>query len=313
MRVSDALQGVLTLLLLIAAGAYMTRRHYLNEETEGKLSTLTLRFSAPCLLFLNCRDNLSLELLSRMGFTLFIPPLTILASCALGWGAARLFRVPAGNRGLFLVLFSMSNTIFIGLPVCMAIFGERALPLVSVYFPFNLFCFWTLGAMGLSKDGGAAFRFDFQTARRIFSPPLLGALLGTAFALLGWNLPGFLSEALRHIGSLTTPVSMFVTGSILMRMGKSAFAVPREGWLALSGRFLIAPGLTLASCLLLNAPPLTTQVFTLEAAMPAMSQSLLVARSVGANHRLAAQMITLTTLIGLALTPLLVYLLTLVT
>lgn len=309
MLVSNALQGVLTLLVCIALGVYMAKRGYLTEDMEARLSVLTLRFSVPCLLFLNCQSYLSLDLLRSMGWTLLIPLLTILGGWLLGMLIARFFHIRQENRGLFLVMFSLSNTIFIGLPVCMAIFGEDALPLIATYFPCNTLVFWTLGAMSLARDGGAPFTFGLKTLRQVFSPPLVGALLGALFALTGITTPGFITEALRHVGNLTTPVTLFVTGAILTRMGREALKLSKEGVLTLFGRLLLLPSLCIALSLLMGAAPLTTQVYTVETAMPVMSQSMLVARTYGANHKLAAQMITITTLVGLLYVPLLMLIL----
>ena len=310
MLVENAFQGVLTLLICIVVGFVMAKTKYLDESMEAKLSKLTLHFSVPCLLFLNCQTYISRELLAEMGWGLLIPAITVSACYGLGLLLAHVFRIEKSNRGLFLIMFSMANTFFIGLPVCLAIFGEESLPLVAAYFPFNMLLFWTLGAMGLAKDGGQAFRFSLKTLKNVFSPPLVGALLGAAFALLEIPLPAFIGEAMQHLGNLTTPITLLLAGCILARMGKDALSIGREGVLTLVGRFLVSPALSLLLCLLIGTPTLMTQVYTMESAMPVMTQSMLAARVYGANHKLAAQMITLTTILGLAWVPLLMWVLT---
>ena len=311
--VGDAFQGVLTLLVCITVGFSATKMGYLDENLEARISKLSLHFAVPCLLFLNCQTYISRDLLAEMGWRLLIPGLTILVCYGLGLLLVWLFRIGRSNRGLFLVMFSMSNTIFIGLPVCQAIFGEAALPLVAAYFPSNTLLFWTLGVMELARDGGQTFTLGRKTLAQVFSPPLIGALAGAAFALLNIPLPGFLREAVRHLGNLTTPLALLLTGCILARMGKDALRLSREGVLTILGRLAVAPAVSIALCSLMGASPFITQVFTMEAAMPVMIQSMLLARVYGANHKLAAQMITLTTLLGLLWIPFLTWVLTWVT
>ncbi|MDR1735308.1 MAG: AEC family transporter, partial [Oscillospiraceae bacterium] len=211
--VASAFSGVLTLLLLIGAGILAVKLGYISEETETKLSKFTLHFSVPCLLFLNCLTYISRELISEYGLILLVPFLIMLIGYGLSLAVGKLAKIPRENFGLFCVMFSLSNTIFIGLPVCTAIFGDQALPLVAAYFPFNTLMFWTLGAMGLAKDGGAKFKPGLGTVKTVLSPPLIGALLGAAFALLEiGELPGFITEGIRYMGNLTTPVACILAG-----------------------------------------------------------------------------------------------------
>ncbi|MDR0249326.1 MAG: AEC family transporter [Oscillospiraceae bacterium] len=309
--VANAFSGVLTLLLCIGAGVLAVRLGYLDEDAETRLSRLTLHFSVPCLLFMSCLDHINLPLLEELGFALLLPGLIILLSWVLAAGLGKLFRVKKENFGLYCVMFSMSNTIFIGLPVCLAIFGERALPLVSAYFPFNTLAFWTLGAAGIAADGGHAGRPKARgrALANIFSPPLAGALTGAACAIFAVRLPAFVSDALRYMGNMTVPAALLLAGCTVTRMGRDVLRPGREGALTVAGRFVAAPLISYALCVAVAAPPLVTQVFTVESAMPVMSQSMLVARAYSANHKLAAQMITLTTLLCLPYVPLLMFLL----
>ena len=112
------------MLLCIGAGILAEKLGFIDEGTETKLSKFTLSFSVPCLLFLNCQTYMSRALFSELGLALLVPALTILLSWVLAVAVGKLFRVRRENFGLFCVMFSMSNTIFIGLPVCLTIFGD---------------------------------------------------------------------------------------------------------------------------------------------------------------------------------------------
>lgn len=309
MSVGSALQGVLMLLSLIGAGFYMARRRFLTEELEGALATLALRFSIPALLFVSTADYITPAFLAEAGSFLLIPFGCMLAGFGLGLLLARLFPVPRRGRGVFLVMFALSNSIFIGLPVCLAIFGEEAMPYVVSYFPANTLFFWTLGNLGIAADGGKKPKGLSDVLKQIFSPPFLGFLAGLAAALTGLALPPFIPQALSYLGGLTVPISLLTTGAMLSRMGRDALRLPVAGCLTLLGRFLLIPGLTLGVCLLFGAPPLMTGVFTMTAAMPVMSQCVIMARVHGADGRLASQMLTVSTLLSLAFIPLWVLLL----
>ncbi len=300
---SDALQGVLMLLVLILVGVLMARRGVLTDAVEKTLSRIAIGFAIPALLCTTTISRLSVDFLGETGWFLLLPFAVLLIGYALAMGLCRLFRVPSTRRGVFCMMFSMSNAVFIGLPVIQALFGEEALPWVVTYFPSNTVIFWTLGNLGILRDGGGAGKSG-GLLKKIFSPPLLGFLAGLAIVLSGIQLPPFALSALTYLGGLTVPISLLTTGAALSRMGKASLRVPREGWLALSGRLVIMPGLTLGACLLLGAPPDMTAVYTMLSAMPVMSQGVIMARNAGADYELASQMLTLSTLVSLAWIPL---------
>ena len=297
------------MLIIIGVGFLAAKLGFVEEETEVKLSKLTLNFSVPCLLFVSCLNHINRELILELGFLLLIPALIILSGYLISIAVGKLFRIKRANFGLFCVMFSMSNAIFIGLPICLMIFGEEALPLVAAYFPFNALLFWTIGAAGIAVDVGKKEKLRLAAVKQVFSPPLIGAIFGAIFALASIPLPLFLVDAMRYLGNLTTPIACILVGCTVFNMGKGMLHLTREGKLTLVGRFIVSPLIALGLCLIFKAPAMVTNVFTLEAAMPVMSQCMLLARSKGANHRLAAQMVAVTAVVAMLYVPGLVFLL----
>lgn len=315
--VSGALQGVLMLLTLIAVGVVLTKTGLISEAMESGLARLALLVFIPCNLFQTSLTYMNAELLANMGHLLWLPLAVMLCGYFLGYPVAALFRIPRANRGLFRVMFGLSNAVFIGLPVCLAIFGEASMPIATVYFFSNTLVFWTFGVAGIASDGGRSYPVGPKALVKVFSPPLIGALLGAVLALLGVALPKFLTDSVSYLGGMNVPTSLLLTGAVLSRMGKGALRLGREAVLTLLGRTLVQPALMLGACLLFRAlglmdnvdASLVTGVFVVEAAMPVMNQSLLMAKAYGANSGLAAQMLTLTTLVSVAWIPLMVFLL----
>ncbi|MDR2547627.1 MAG: AEC family transporter [Lachnospiraceae bacterium] len=306
MLVANALQAVLTMALIIGVGVAAVRFGYISEDMEVRISKFVLHFCVPCLLFVSCLNYISREMVSDLGVVLLIP----LFSISLCYGVAvlvgKLFRVPRENFGLFCIMFSMSNVIFIGMPLSMMIFGEEALPLIAAYFPFNTLLFWTLGAYGMAGDTGEKYKLlSMETLKKIFSPPLLGAIAGVTAALVGITPPTAIIDAMGHIGSVTTPFACILVGCTLCRMGKDVIKVPREGWLAMIGRYMVAPAIVFALGMLMGAPVFVSQVFMTVAVMPVMSQSMLIARVYKGNYQMAAQMIAVTTMLCFIYIPLL--------
>ena len=304
--VSDALSGVLTLLIIIAAGFVMCKTGAIDEKTEEVLSKITLRYSIPFLMFDNALRYIDGAFFAEMGFWLVLPFCTMLAGWIVGSLLLRLFRVKLEKRGLTLVMFGLSNSIFIGLPVVLSIFGERGTPYLMAYVLSNTVFFWTFGKLGIARDGGVKIALGLSTFKELFSPPLTGFLAGTVVSLTGLQMPEFFMSAVRYMGGITVPMALILAGVVLGRMGREVFRMTKEGALTLTGRFLVLPALTLGACLLFGADPLMAGVYTTVSAMPVMSQAMIIARHYNADYPLAAKMLTLSTLLCLVFIPLLI-------
>ena len=315
--IEGAFQGVFMLLTLILLGVFLTRAGLVTLEMEEKLARLTLLVFIPCNLFQTSISYMSAGLLRDMGHVLWLPFAVMLVGYLLGYPISSLAKIKSNNRGLFRVMFALSNSIFIGLPVCLSIFGERSMPLVTIYFFGNTLIFWTAGAKGIASDAGKKYPIGLKAVANIFSPPLIGSLLGAALAIANIQLPKFLQSSISYLGGMNVPVSLLLTGAVLSHMGKDLFRLGREATLTLAGRLLVQPFLMLAACMLFLHlglmdnldSALVIGVFVLESSMPVMNQSLLLSKVYGANENLAAQSLILTTLASMAWIPILVFLL----
>jgi predicted permease len=224
---------------------------------------------------------------------------------AVSYAVARLIRVPENRRGTFSTMFSLSNTIFVGLPVNIALFGDASLPYVLLYYIATTVFFWTYGTYSVSRDGGTrnARLFSLATLKNILSPPLCGLLFAVFLILIGAKLPLFLSDTLRYLGNMTTPLSMLFIGMIMASVDWKGLRFDRSMAFVLLGRFLFAPALVFGICTILALPPLMKSVFVIQAAMPAMTTTSILAEAFGADAQYAATVTTLTTVVSLLSIP----------
>lgn len=300
-----AFSSVFTIFLLVAAGFWATRKGVLRPEDGGVLTQLVVVLALPPLMLQNLSANLDRSNLVHAGRGLLLPILGVVATALLAPLAAKVGRVAEGRRGTFSAMFTASNAIFIGMPVNLALFGEGALPYVLLYYTANTTYFWTWGAHAIERDAGLAQpMLGWAHLKRILSPPFLGFLAGIALLLLGLKLPAPVATACKHLGALTTPLSLLFMGITFASITWTELRPTRDMVLLLLGRFVVSPGLMLGLALLLPVPPLMAKVFIVSAGLPAITQSALVARSSGADHRYATVMVSATNLATLVALPL---------
>lgn len=237
------------------------------------------------------------------------PVLSMIILFALSFAVARAIGIKRAHIGLFSSMFFNSNTVFIGLPINLALFGNASIPYVLVYYMANTTFFWTLGVWLIQKDGLHEAKIDVKTAlKKIFSPPLLGFILGVILVMLHVHLPKFVMADLSYIGGLTIPLSMIFIGIAISNAGLSRVRLTRDAWGILLGRFLFAPVLMAILVLPSSMPPLMKQVFILQAAMPVMTNAPVVSKLYHADADYAAIMVTETTVLSVIVIPILMVL-----
>jgi hypothetical protein len=304
----SALLGVAAIFCVVAVGFLAAKRGHLSPETETSLTVLTLTYSIPALIFSTTVEQLSLEMLKEeLGWYIGLPFLIILSGYALARMLGAVLRLSKVERGASSALFAMANVIFIGLPVCLAIFGEWSLPYVIAYVPANTMLFWTIGNIGMMPTK----RFKVkELLKQILSPPLTAFLLALIFTIFSISLPDFLILGMKMLGGMATPVALLIVGTALYRMDiRKMLIIPKTVALILIGRCAVMPLLAYIICRIFNAPQEMTIIFTVISAMPAMTQAVLVARRYNTCADEVAHAFTLTTLFCMLCVPLIVLIL----
>ena len=256
MSIANAFNGVFALMLIMLLGAFMTRRKFLTEDYYHFLTSFIMKYTIPAMLFENAIENVTVEFITGSGTLLLAPFVTQLGGYFIALGIAKLIKLPKSMEGIFISIFAMCNTMLMGFPICMQIFGEVSVPYVTAYYIANTLVFWILVAPRIAAGGtvgGVITRAE--KIKRVFSPPLLSFLVGAAVSLLHIPVPAFLQTALTDFGALTSPIAMLLCGYLLASMGKDVLKTPRCIVGAVAARLLWAPVFCAGICLLMKVPP----------------------------------------------------------
>lgn len=304
-----SISGVIIILGLIIVGYVLAARGWFPGTTDKLLARLVTQIALPCYMIQTITSRFSAHQMLTMVPDLVFPVLSMMILMVISLIVIRVFKVDPSHQGLFASMFFNSNTVFVGLPLNQALFGDKSIPFVLIYYMANTTIFWTIGTYFIQKDGAKAVDFSWKkTLGKIFSPPLLGFIVGVLLVLAQVKLPLFLAKDFQYLGNLTTPLSMLFIGICIYRAGLKQLTLHKDNWLILLGRFVIAP-LVLALLLLpTHLPVLMKQVFIMQAAMPVMTNAPVVARLYDADADYASVMVTETTFLSLLVVPILMIL-----
>ncbi|WDF83039.1 AEC family transporter [Lacticaseibacillus pabuli] len=302
----SSLMGVSEILILIIVGYWLAAIGWLRKDSGKIIAKIVTQVALPAYMIVTVSEKFTAHQLLTLLPQLRYPVLSMAILGVLSAIVARLIQVKHEHVGLFCSMFLNSNTVFIGLPVNLALFGPKSLPYVLVYYMANTTIFWTVGVYLIQHDGPAETHFDIkQTLGKIFSPPLLGFIFGIFLVLLKIKLPDFLMSDLNYVGSLTIPGSMFFIGITIYQAGlKKAFTFNKDLLGVLFGRFIAAP--LLMTLLLINAPipPLMRSIFIIQSCMPVMTNAPVVAKLYGADTEFAAIGVASSTVLAMIVIPL---------
>ncbi|MDT6980016.1 AEC family transporter [Levilactobacillus zymae] len=302
----NSVSGVLIILVMITLGYVLARLGWFDDQAPKLIARLVTQIALPAYMLDTIMSKFTAAKLKSTLPDLRFPVVSMLIMFGLSIIAFHLFRINPKHRGLFESMFLNSNTVFVGLPVNMALFGEKSLPFVLVYYMANTTFFWTLGVYLIQRDGQGKGEFDLKnTLKKVFSPPLLGFMVAVVLVLLGVKLPHWIMMDFQYIGGLTIPLSMIFIGTAIAGAGLRNIRIDRDSLGILLGRFVIAP--LLMACLVLptGMPLLMKQVFIIQAAMPVMTNAPVVSKLYNADSDYAAIMVTETTLLSLVVIPIL--------
>lgn len=200
-----------------------------------------------------------------------------------------------GTVGALVMTCGFGNTAFIGLPMIGALAGPEAVGPALIADQLGSFvALSTVGTVAASMFAGDRIEPREALLRVLRSPPLVALVLALCVrALGGW--PQDIASVLHRIGDTLTPMALFSVG-LQFRLGAwQGRAIPVA--VGLAWKLLLAPlaVLVLAAISGIGGAPALAGI--LQAAQGPMITSGLMAQ----EHRLAPELVTLITGVGIAL------------
>lgn len=312
--------NILVVFALVLVGYRLSRKGWFDETTTGLFSKLVLNIALPFSMFLNITKQFTRDQFMSLVSGMLVPILSIAITFIVSTIWVKVARVPATRQGVFRTMFTASNTIFMGLPINLAIFGEKAVPYVLLYYICNTTFFWTLGIYLIAQDnleqqGRVQLNFAGVT-KMLMSPAMLGFILGLVWMMLALPTPAtsdsmFITafyQFSQYLAQLTTPLSMFVIGMIIYRTGFKSLQMNRETFGVLVGRYLVSPIVVWLLALAIPIPSLMLKVFIVQSAMPAQNSMPILAQQYGADVKFTTTTQAYTFLIYLVVIPILIFL-----
>ncbi len=287
-------------LALMALGYFMQRRLIINAGFIETASSMVFNYCLPCLLFFSVlKSEVSIF---DQSWLLLAGVITTFGLFFLAEIYAKFFVPELGDKGVFVQGVFRSNMAIISLATVANAYGDAGLGVGAVYMGIITILYNVLAVITLSRTTQKTGNWLNQAtdiAIKIFKNPLIIALL-LAFIYKGLNLPAlpeFINTTGALLGAVALPLALICAGATLdIRSMMQPSGVSMQ---ASIGRILIAPLIAVITGVAMALPPLQFGVLYLMVASPAAAASYVMAKAMGGNDVLAANILGFTTVFGM--------------
>ena len=302
-----SLESIVPIIALIVLGYFLQVKGWFHDDFGNDLSKLIMNVAMPVSIFVSVLKYLTLEKLISLSGGLVYTFVAFALGYIVAFLSVKAFKVAPGRRGTVINTFVNANTIFIGLPLNIALFGDDALAYFLIYYITNTISTWTLGVYLMTSDSKSGKKkqeshFDWK---KLLPAPLLGFIVSVVFLIINIPLPSFVSSTLGYVGGLTTPLSLVYIGIVLAKAGIKTIRFDKDSIVALVGRFIVAPVLMFA-VLKLMAPGMVTaeyQTFMIQSATPALAVLPILANQGDGDVEFSTNIVTLSTVLFVIVIP----------
>jgi malonate transporter len=297
--ISFAFMIVFPNLALMGIGFFMQKRSVIDLNFIDVASKIVFNVGLPCLLFfsvvkshVNYGDQISL--LTAGAVTTF----------ALFFGAeiyAKLFVPEVRDKGVFVQGVFRSNMAILSLSIVENAYGADGTGIGAVYMGILTILYNILSVITLSRTQ-AEKSFKKQAIAMLVSMaknPLIIALI-SAFVYKALALPLPPKPIMRTgelLANIALPLALICAGATMDM--KSMLGLSGVSMQASIGRIVIAPIVTVCVGVLFGLPPIAMGVLFIMASSPAAAAGYVMAKAMGGNEVLAANILAFTTVFSM--------------
>ncbi len=284
------LDAALPVFALILTGAACGRSGMFDRQATDSLNRFAIYLALPALMFV-AMSRITPDQAGQGGFALAFGG-GIVVTFALGFILSRWRGGDVATASIEGLDASYSNVGFMGIPLCLLVFGPDSLPMAVISTLFTA-CVLFLSAV-------AMIEFDLQrtasfgrTLRKVLlsllrNPLLLAPLAGLGIGLAGLPLPVPVERFASLLGGAASPVALICIGLFLAQervTGRDAVPVS----MLVGLKLIVQPGVTaLLAVAVFQLPPFQAHVAVLLSALPIGSGPFTIAKLYGLKARVTS-------------------------
>lgn len=203
------LSALIPILFIIAIGFVARKKKYVNGSAGENISAIVLKYTLPALLFYTFATTPIRDIWN--GDFVFAMLFATLVSYGITFFYTLKVQKSMGDAGIAALAVGWPNTVFLGLPLLILLFGTPAILPIALggiiilltIFPLTLICL----EKGSKGEGNALIKAGLHK-----NPILLASLVGIMCAALNIHVPEVILNSAKLLDMPTATIALFATG-----------------------------------------------------------------------------------------------------
>lgn len=294
--VRTILNQMLLMFCIMIVGYVAYKKNLINDEGSKTITNILLYLCMPCIMInvFNIPFEVSKlnDLLTTGLITFYVTMIGIIIS-------KMIFR----KNGIEVFAASFSNAGFIGIPIISGILGDSYLFYITSYIIVTNIMSWSIGIYQITND-----KENLKIKNVILNPAFIGVMIGLFLFVLQINLPGFMTESIRNIASLNTPLAMLLLGAYLSKNNILKVIKNKRAYFVCFIKLIVVPIVTINSLFFLsNSINDIVAVIIIAVSTPTASLTALLAQQFGGDYEYGAELISLSTVLSIITIPIVIF------
>lgn len=284
---------------VIAVGFALSRLSVSSAAGWAEIERLTYYLFFPCLLVLRlASSNFDVEQVIELSWVI---GLALLVISVLIVGLREFIATDLATMSSVYQGSIRFNT-YIGLATVDLLFGDSGLATAALCLAIYVPLVNILSVISLSLKGEGGARRVYMMVGSVLSNPLvIACALGCTISYTGFSIHPLAEGLLEVLSEPALPLGLLAVGA-----GIRFISLGEQSWqllVATVNKLLVFPTLILLSCILFDINSQTAKVLVLLTALPAPPSAYILARQLGGNESLMANIITCQTLAAFFMIP----------
>lgn len=298
---------VALMFLLMSLGFLAYRLRWVTDEAVSGMTKVVMYFVTPAVIVSAFQRPFDPSRLRTIGLVFGLD--LVVFALTIGLAAlifSRRFIPDDLRRTVLRFGTTYTNAGFLGIPLAQALLGsDGVFYVVAFVIAFHVYV-WTHGD-ALFGHGRAGAR-DNRLLDVLLNPNTIATTVGLVCFLASWQFPGLLGEAIGHVASMNTPLSMIVVGANLAAISVRSVFRDRDAWLGMLARNLVVPLVFVAGFAFLPLDPVAKMATLIGVAAPVGAFVVMFSILHGRDTRFATRLLMVSTLASIGTMPLILWL-----
>ena len=294
-------EQVLILITFCLTGFVLCKSKLLNAEHSKPLSVLLVYVFFPCMSFNTFSAQFNITYLQQKGAVILVSIGLLAVMVAVSKLVTKLLGGESYTRNVNEYSMATANIGYMGYPLVGAIFNQEVLLDCMMFgLPMSIY----IGTIGYNMlTIGKGQKTIWQ---KIFTPSLIGILIGCAVGISGIKLPQTVFDIAKMSSNCVAPVSMLLTGMAISQFSIKELLSDWKVYVVCAVRLVLAPFLAWSLVKLFGFGFALIPAAALYA-MPCGMNNIVFPKLVGKDCRHGAAIVLVSTFLSMLTIPMCVY------